>query len=300
MLDQITPLLLTYNEAANIGRTLEQLRWAGQIIVVDSFSDDETLQIVSRYPQVKVFQRKFDNFASQCNFGLTKTSVVTEWVLSLDADYILTDEIIDELANLEAGDDLVGLRARFVYCINGKRLRSGIYPPVTVLFRKANANYLEDGHAHRVALNGRIENLRAPILHDDRKPLARWFAAQSRYTKLEARKLSLTKPEDLSWTDRARRWRIVAPPAMLFYCLILRGGILDGWAGFYYAFQRALAELMLSLYLMESGKELTESVGQSAKGKGEAQRAKCQEQKTKRSQRMRRQRFALDALCLTK
>jgi hypothetical protein len=43
----------------------------------------------------------------------------------------------------------------------------------------------------------------------------------------------------------------VAPVAMVFYCLIIRGGILDGWAGFYYAFQRALAELMLSLYLID-------------------------------------------------
>jgi len=257
MLDQITPLILTYNEAPNIGRTLEQLRWARDIVVVDSFSDDDTLQIVSSFPQARIFQRRFDNFASQCNFGLAETGISTEWVMSLDADYELTAEFLAEIEALRAAGDLVGLRASFTYCILGRRLRSGIYPPVTVLFRKSKAFFKQDGHAHRVVLDGRIDNLRARILHDDRKPLRRWLEAQSRYTKLEADKLLSSDPGSLSWTDRIRCWRVVAPAAMLFYCLIGRGGILDGWAGFYYAFQRALAEMMLSLYLIDQ--DLSES-----------------------------------------
>ncbi len=251
MLEKITPLILTYNEAPNIGRTLEQLRWAHDVVVVDSFSEDETLDIVSDFPQARVVQRKFDNFASQCNFGLTETGISTEWVLNLDADYVLTAELVEELRALAPTADVNGFRAQFVYCIEGKRLRSGIYPPVTVLFRRSKASYRQDGHAHRVDVDGRIESLHSSILHDDRKSLSRWLDAQSRYTKLEAHKLLTSGPESLSWTDRIRAWRVVAPLAMLFYCLILRGGILDGWAGIYYAFQRMLAELMLSLYLIE-------------------------------------------------
>lgn len=252
MLNQITPLILTYNEAPNIGRTLEQLRWARDIVVVDSFSGDETLEIISRFPQARVYRRKFDNFASQCNFGLRKTDISTEWVLSLDSDYILTPELIDELKHFKAGPEISGLRTRFTYCINGRQLRSGIYPPVTVLFRKSKAVYREDGHAHRVEIDGEVRDLKGHMLHDDRKPLNRWFDSQSRYTRLEALKLKNTDPAELSWTDRIRRWRIVAPPAMVFYCLVWRLGVLDGWAGFYYAGQRALAELMLSLYLFEA------------------------------------------------
>ncbi len=252
MLEQITPLILTYNEAPNIGRTLEELRWARDIVVIDSFSDDETLQILSQFPQVRVFQREFDNFASQCNFGLAESGISTEWVLNLDADYVLTPELVDELNTLSPDYDVHGFRARFVYCIYGRRLRSGIYPPVTVLFRKSKGVFREDGHAHRVVIDGRVENLGAPILHDDRKSLGYWFSAQARYTKLEAEKLLNSDPATLGWTDWIRRWRVVAPVAMLFYCLIIRGGILDGRAGFYYAFQRTLAELMLSLYLIES------------------------------------------------
>lgn len=259
MLEQVTPLILTYNEAPNIGRTLEQLRWARDIVVVDSGSRDETRHIVSRFPQARIFEREFDNFANQCNFGLGETGIATEWVLSLDADYVLTDELVQEIGELDPEEDLVGLRSKFVYCIYGRRLRCGVYPPVTVLFRKSKGIYRQDGHAHRVVLDGRVENLRSGVLHDDRKSLSHWFEAQARYTKLEASKLLASDPESLSWTDRIRRWRIVAPPAMLLYCLIIRGGILDGWAGFYYAFQRALAELMLSLYLIDQDLRISSS-----------------------------------------
>ncbi|MFM6156121.1 MAG: glycosyltransferase, partial [Sphaerospermopsis kisseleviana] len=56
MLEQITPLILTYNEAPNIDRTLEKLTWAQTIIVIDSYSTDQTLEIISTYPQITVFK----------------------------------------------------------------------------------------------------------------------------------------------------------------------------------------------------------------------------------------------------
>ncbi len=251
MLDRITPLILTYNEAPNIEQTLDRLRWAKDVVVVDSFSDDETLEIISRHKQARVIRREFESFSDQCNYGLERGDINTEWVLNLDADYLLTNEFVEELRNLQPNPSIDGYSADFIYCINGHRLRSGVYPSVTVLFRKAKAKYQSDGHAHRVTIDGRVAHLQSPILHDDRKPLSRWFQSQICYTELEARKLLNSTVGDLSWTDRIRRWRIVAPPAMLLYCLIVRGGVLDGWPGFYYAFQRAFAELMLSLYLLD-------------------------------------------------
>ena len=72
---------------------------------------------------------------------------------------------------------------------------------------------------------------------------------------LEAKKIVAADAESLGIADRVRRLRVIAPLAVLFYCLIARGGVLDGWAGFYYAFQRMLAELLLSLYLIEQDLE---------------------------------------------
>ncbi len=246
MLDQITPLILTYNEAPNIARALGSLGWATDIVVVDSFSDDETLEIAASFPRVRVFQRTFDCHRNQWEFGLKETGIATQWVLALDADYVVSSELVAELENLKPDAKTVGYRASFVYCINGKKLRSGIYPPVTVLYRREAACYVQDGHTQRVALKGSIENLVSPMLHDDRKSLKHWFASQARYTELEAQKLRAANPSELGLADRMRRWRFVVPPAMLVYCLIVRGGIFDGWAGFYYAFQRVVAELMLS------------------------------------------------------
>jgi glycosyltransferase involved in cell wall biosynthesis len=268
ILDQITPLILTYNEAANIGRTLEQLRWANRIVVVDSFSNDETLDVVSGFPQVSLFQRHFDTHQAQWNFALQQTGITSEWVLALDADYVLTEECIAELASLVPAAGTQGYSANFVYCINGRRLKSGVYPPVTILYRRARASYLQDGHTQRLVLNGSTEKLAAPILHDDRKPLKQWFQAQIRYTELEARKLLTTEWKALAWRDRIRRWHVVAPTAMLFHCLVIRGGMLDGWPGLYYAFQRSLAELMLSLRLLDNKL--------NGAGKSKEQRAKSE------------------------
>jgi glycosyltransferase involved in cell wall biosynthesis len=246
MLDQITPLILTYNEAPNIARVLSSVSWARDIVVVDSFSNDDTVEIAMSFPQVRVVKRAFDCHRDQWEFGLRDTGIATPWVLALDADYVVSGELTNELENLRPSAHTVGYRATFLYCVNGKKLRSGIYPPVTVLYRRELASYVQDGHTQRVALQGSTENLLSPMLHDDRKSLKHWFASQARYTELEAQKLRAANPSDLDLADRMRRWRIVVPPAMLVYCLIVRGGIFDGWAGFYYAFQRAMAELMLS------------------------------------------------------
>jgi glycosyltransferase involved in cell wall biosynthesis len=246
MLNQITPLVLTYNEAPNIARSLESVSWARDVVVVDSFSDDETVAIARSFPNVRVFQRTFDDHRSQWEFGLKETGITTPWVLALDADYVVSESLIEELRQLQPDNATVGYRANFVYCVNGRKLRSGIYPPVTVLYRRQAATYVQDGHTQRVALEGPIETLRESLFHDDRKSLRRWFSSQARYTELEAQKLRAADPAELSLPDRLRRWRFIVPPAILVYCLIVRGGILDGWAGFYYAFQRAMAELMLS------------------------------------------------------
>jgi glycosyltransferase involved in cell wall biosynthesis len=251
MLEQITPLVLTYNEALNIGRTLEQLSWARDIVVVDSFSDDETLEIVSKFPQARVFQRKFDNHAGQWTFGLSETGISSEWVLALDADYILTSAFVEELKSLKPEADVNGYSANFIYCINGRPLRGSAYPHVTVLYRRAKAVYRQDGHTQRVAMDGKIESLRSAILHDDRKPLGHWLQSQARYMRIEAGKLTESDSGRLNWADRLRKLRFAAPLVMLFYILIVKRAILVGRAGLFYAFQRTVAELILSLYLIE-------------------------------------------------
>ena len=252
MLDQITPVVLTLDESPNIGRVLERLTWARDVVVVDSHSTDDTPAIVSRFPNARLFPRKFDDHAAQWNFGITKTAISTEWVLALDADFIVPDELLEEVRNLSPGHDVAGYQASFRYCIDGRALRSAAYPPVTVLYRRPCAEYLQDGHTQRVRVTGQVLSLRNPVLHDDRKSLHRWLGSQSRYQKLEAAKLARMAFSEASIPDRVRKLIVVAPLAMFFYCMFVKGNVLDGRAGLFYALQRSIAEAILSLYLLEA------------------------------------------------
>jgi glycosyltransferase involved in cell wall biosynthesis len=220
MLEQITPLILTYNEVPNIGRTLERLTWAKRIVVIDSFSDDATLEILNSYPQVEVFQRQFDHFAEQCNYGLSQ--VQTGWVLSLDADYILSNELIEELHSLPDHLTKDAYFVKFKYCVFGIPLRGTLLPPRKVFYRKDKAIYLEDGHAHRVQVTGDYGYLAGYISHDDRKSLSRWLQSQDRYLLIEAQKLLATPKSELSFGDRLRKQKVIAPIVILLYCLILK------------------------------------------------------------------------------
>ena len=209
-----------------------------------------TLDIIKKYPRTKVLERQFDNHTNQWNYGLDQ--VTTEWVLSLDADYQVSRQLLEEIQNLSACDLIDGYFISFDYCIFGKPLRNTILPPRQALFRKIKAKYTNDGHTQLLKMNGKSGRLINAIYHDDRKPLSRWLWAQDRYLKIEAKKLKQTPWSQLSWSDRIRTLKIIAPFLILFYCLILKGGLLDGWRGWYYAFQRMFAEMLLSLRLMET------------------------------------------------
>lgn len=248
-LAEITPFILTYNEKLNIGRALDRLAWASQILIVDSFSDDGTLEIAAQYPQVRLIQRKFDSFAEQCNFGMEQ--IQSPWILVLDADYILSESYQHELTALQPPEIIDAFYARFRYVVFNRALRGSLYPPRAVLFRKARCNFYNDGHTQRLKVDGPTSTLSTFILHDDRKPLSRWLTSQDSYSRKEAVKLMQTRREELRFQDRLRLLIIPAPLLVFFYCLIVRGLILDGFPGWFYVWQRVLAEVMLSLRLLE-------------------------------------------------
>ena len=247
----ITVLILTYNEEPNIGRTLSRLTWPTEIVVLDSDSSDATCEIAARYPKVRIVKRPFTTLAAQWTYGLESTQIRTDWVLALDADYVLSDELIDELTALDPPPEVAGYVARFDYCINGRKLRSGVYPPVTVLFRRSLTHIEQDGHCQRARVRGEVRALRGRISHDDRKPLGRWLASQASYMKLEADKLLQPASASLSPVDRLRKAIVLSPVAVFLYCLIVKRGLFDGWPGVLYALQRATAEVILSMHLIE-------------------------------------------------
>ena len=248
----ITPLILTRNEAPNIARTMAKLAWASDVVVVDSLSDDDTLDILSRFKQVRVFRRRFDSHAKQWSYGLAETGIRTDWVLALDADFVLSVALVEELACLDPGDQVSGYEARFRYLVFGRPLRGSLYPPVNVLFRVNRARYVQDGHTQRVVVTGKVNHLKSWIFHDDRKPLSSWLSSQDRYMKLEAAHIARQAWAELGAADRIRRLIWVSPFLVFAYSLLVKGTLLDGRAGLFYALQRMLAECLLALRLLEA------------------------------------------------
>lgn len=245
MLDQITPIVLTFNEEPNIARTLTALSWANEIIILDSGSTDETLVICRKFNNTRIIHRDFDNFANQCNFALQQ-DISTEWVLSIDADYVLTTELIFELQKLKPQPETNGYQIAFEYLISGQILRGSLYPPRTSLYKKEQARYQQDGHAHRVEVKGSISKLRNKLQHDDRKPFKRWLKSQWGYAEQEARKLKKTDWVNLSIPDKLRK-AALAPLIIIPYTLLFKGLIFNALPGLIYSAQRLIAEIYLQV-----------------------------------------------------
>ena len=246
-------LVITYNEELNISRLLRSVQWCSEVLIVDSGSSDRTLDIASEFRNANVIHREFDTFARQCNFGLNLLSA--EWVLSLDADYVVTKELQHEICSffeaLKKSTHSLhdAYFIPFRYCINGKVIRSGLLPPRICLYRRSSARYIDIGHAHKVSINGSTGIMKSFLLHDDRKPYSVWLSNQKRYQKIEAVMLLNTSTASLPIQDKLRKHTCLAPFIAFLMCIFLRGGLLDGTEGLIYAFQRLVAESLLFLEL---------------------------------------------------
>lgn len=248
----LAALIITHDEEANICRTLSAIRWIPEVLIIDSGSSDQTLEMIKQFSNTRVIHRKFDTFAQQCNFGLDQLS--SDWVLSLDADYVLSTQVSNEISDIlssyiEGTCRFEAYRISFYYCINGKPIRSGLLPPRTCFYKRELAHYLDVGHGHQVNISGRVGRLNNKIFHDDRKSFSRWLSSQKRYQKTEAIMLKNKTSANLPIQDLIRKHTFLAPFSAFFMCLILKGGFLDGREGIIYAFYRLVAESLLYLYM---------------------------------------------------
>ncbi len=264
----LSVLILTFNEQSNIGRCLSALSgWADDLWVLDSFSADQTLEIVRRRAGVHLRQRAFDNYGSHVNWGLANLPFANDWILLLDADEAPSPELKQEIRTaLEAGEggfDGFYINRRVIFF--GRWIKHcGWYPNwVLRLFRKGSGRCEDRKVNQQLLVQGRVGFLKHPLIHDDRRGLSAWIARHNQYSSWEAEerlallrgketgfkpKLLGTPPERKRFLKEKIYLRLPLKPLVWFlYLYIFRLGFLDGSAGLQLCLLQAVQEYHIAL-----------------------------------------------------
>ena len=249
-LNEIVPYILTFNEKENIRQCLDGLWWAQEVLVVDSFSKDGTTDIAAEYPNVRIVRRKFDSHSLQHLFALDQLSTAS-WTLRLDADWVVTPQLVAEIESLELTKEVGGVRFKFLYSIYGEMAPVSAYPPVVALFKVQGSGYLQDGHTEKLVPNGEVIDAQCRLIHEDKKPLDRFLVSQINYSKLESARLSSNSSSKLSWKARIRQVPGLSALLMGLYLLFWKGALFRGRASLHYVLQRVVAEMTLSLRILD-------------------------------------------------
>lgn len=190
MLD-LSVIILTYNEELHIARCLDNVsQIAKEIFIIDSYSTDRTLDIAEQYPKVKVLQNKWVNYANQFNWALDNAPVKTKWVLRLDADEYLTDELKKELETklLKLDEDITGIVFPLRRIFLGRTIRKGMNQVRLLrLFKYGKAKSetrLMDEHIE--LLEGRAVNFDNEFADDNLNNLSWWTQKHVGYAIREA------------------------------------------------------------------------------------------------------------------
>lgn len=228
MRPQISILLPTFNSAATVRDTLESIKWADEILVVDSFSSDRTLEICREYG-AKVIQHEYINSAKQKNWALPQCR--HEWVLQIDTDETLEAGLREEIqeAVASSAENVQAFRLPRKNHVLGRWMRhAGIYPDYqTRLFRRDSGHWIErEVHAH-VVVPDQTGTLRRHIIHDGMPTIAKQLRNLDRYTRYEA--------DELRKQGIRFRWSrlVVGPWAVFLHRYFWLRGMLDGWRGFF-------------------------------------------------------------------
>ncbi len=229
---QLSAIVITRNEAANIGECLDSLAFCDERIVVDSASDDATAAI-ARDKGAQVVEHPFAGYGAQKNFALSLAQ--GDWVLSLDADERVTPALRDEIRAAIARGDAEAYEMPRLSTFCGRTMRhSGWYPDYVLrLFRRGWARFSDDLVHEHVVCDGRIARFKEPLLHYPVERLEDALSRMARYSTAGA--------EMLATSDRPIYFitGIVRGVYAFMKTYVLRLGFLDGREGFLLAVANA-------------------------------------------------------------
>lgn len=245
---KLSVVIITYNEEDRLEDALKSCREvADEIIVVDSFSTDNTVGVAEKYNAV-VYKNKFQDYGTQKNFALDKASF--PWVLNLDADERLSDPLRDEIRNLKSleenqiGADGFLIKRKTAY-MGRWIIHSGWYPDRKLrLFKKEKSRW--HGRIHEgLHLDGTTTKLEGDILHFTYRDITDHISRLNRYSRMQAEDM-VKKGKDLLYL-RA----LLLPPITFIRFYIWKMGILDGFPGFVIAIVSSWSTAMKYLKAIE-------------------------------------------------
>jgi len=230
MPNTLSVVLITLNEAANLQRTLASVRWAQEIVIVDSGSIDETVEIAEQLG-ARVFNEPWKGFAAQKNAAIAHAA--SEWILSLDADEEVSPELAGEIQVLLAGKpECNAYRIPRLNHFLGRPLRHGGYwpDPKLRLFRRGAARF-EDRPVHEtMRADGLVGQLKEHLIHHCYPTLEEYVEHMNRYSSATAEMLVASGHVGNSWSWLV--WNALLNPAATFiYNYVFRLGFLDGREG---------------------------------------------------------------------
>lgn len=225
---KISGLLITYNEVNHIDEVIKNIDFVDEIIVVDSFSSDGTLEKLQAFKQIKVMQREFKNFADQRNFAIQQAT--KDWILFIDADERIPEKLKNEILNeTKNPDGTSGFMVKRLYYFKQKRIRfSGFQTDTTYrLFKNGKVKYLEDKIVHEMPeIEGKSKLLKNNMLHYCFNSAAHYKSKMEQYAKLKALEL-------FNKGKKPNAYHFYVRPVIKFITnYIFRLGFLDGIEGF--------------------------------------------------------------------
>jgi (heptosyl)LPS beta-1,4-glucosyltransferase len=236
---KLTAIILTYNEAEHIQSCIQSLKFTDGVLVFDSFSTDNTLEL-AQVAGAKVVQRVFDHYPGQRNAALEAVKDQTEWVLFVDADERVTPELASEILNTVDKPGYAGWKIPRYNYIFGKLTRhTGWYPDYqTRLLRTGKARYDPTRQVHElVILDGAEGTLQEHFIHYNYRDAAQFAHKQRKYTTYDAQILYTQgiRPKPQNYVLQPWRqfwWRFVTLKGYRDGLHGLRLSLLMGWYEF--------------------------------------------------------------------
>ena len=204
----ISVIILTHNEELNIENCLKSVTdWANEVIIVDSFSTDKTREIARKYTN-KIAEHTFVNQAQQFNWALDNLEIKNDWILRLDADEYLTEELKREVAALFSNimtSDVINFEVNGFYIkrrvyFMGRWIKYGGYYPTWILrfFRKGKARSEQrQMDEHIVLSEGAAGKFKNDFIDDNKKDLSWWINKHNNYASREAEEIKIIKTSDI-------------------------------------------------------------------------------------------------------